>query len=67
MNNYIVRIYRHKEDDPQSLFGVVEDVESNGREPFHSYDDLWKILNRAKKRGPGRGKKKGNPLGDMEK
>ena len=45
MDNYIVRIYRRKRDDPRVLVGVVEEVGTKGKKAFIDLDDLWKILN----------------------
>ena len=45
MDNYIVRIYRRKRDDPRVLVGVVEEVGTKGKKAFNDLDDLWKILN----------------------
>ena len=45
MDNYIVRIYRRKRDDPRVLVGLVEEVGRKGKKAFNDLDDLWKILN----------------------
>ncbi len=45
MDNYIVRIYRRKRDDPRVLVGLVEEVGTKGKKAFNDLDDLWKILN----------------------
>ncbi len=45
MDNYIVRIYRRKRDDPRVLVGVVEEVGTKGKKAFIDLYDLWKILN----------------------
>jgi len=45
VDNYIVRIYRRKRDDPRVLVGVVEEVGTKGKKAFNDIDDLWKILN----------------------
>ena len=45
MDNYIVRIYRRKRDNPRVLVGVVEEVGTKGKKAFNDSDDLWKILN----------------------
>jgi hypothetical protein len=43
--NYVVRIYRFKENNPRSLVGVVEEVGIKGKKAFTNYDELWEILN----------------------
>jgi len=45
VDNYIVRIYRRKRDDPRVLVGLVEEVGRKGKKAFNDLDDLWKILN----------------------
>ena len=45
MDNYIVRIYRRKRDDPRLLVGLVEEVGTKGKKAFNDLDDPWKILN----------------------
>jgi hypothetical protein len=57
VENYIVRIYRFKEDMPRHLVGVVEEVGVKGKKAFNNYDELWEILNAQKKR-EGHEKKK---------
>jgi len=42
--NYVVRIYRFKENNPRSLVGVVEEVGVKGKKAFTTYDELWEIL-----------------------
>jgi hypothetical protein len=49
VENYIVRIYRFKEDMPKHLVGVVEEVGVKGKKAFNTYDELWEILNSRKK------------------
>jgi hypothetical protein len=46
--NYIVRIYRFKENNPRHLVGVVEEVGVKGKKAFTNYDELWDILNLPK-------------------
>ena len=43
MEDFIVRIYRRKEENG-GLFGVVEEVGVEGRTPFRSMEDLVQIL-----------------------
>ncbi len=45
MDNYIVRIYRRKKNNPRVLVGLVEEVGTKGKKAFNDLDDLWKILN----------------------
>ncbi len=53
MENYVVRIYRHKRNNPNRLVGVVEKVGDEGKKAFTNLDELWEILNPSKK-GSGR-------------
>ena len=46
---YIVRIYRSKKGKPRGIVGVVEQIGVKGRKAFSDYDELWEILNSAKK------------------
>jgi hypothetical protein len=48
--DYIIRIYRYEKNKPQSLVGVVEEVGKKGKKAFNTYDELWEILNSAKKK-----------------
>ncbi|MBM4306526.1 MAG: hypothetical protein FJ115_09065 [Deltaproteobacteria bacterium] len=47
-HDYIVRIYRFEKDKPRSLIGLVEEVGKKGKKGFHTYDELWEILNVTK-------------------
>ncbi|MBI5409203.1 MAG: hypothetical protein HZA14_07545 [Nitrospirae bacterium] len=49
MDNYVVRIYRHKKDNPNRLVGVVEKIGDEGKKAFTNLDELWQILNPSKK------------------
>lgn len=49
MDCYVIRIYREKPDDPRELVGVVERVGGQGREAFTNLDELWEILNPARR------------------
>jgi len=42
--NYVIRIYRFKENNPRQLVGVVEEVGVRGKKAFTNYDELWEIL-----------------------
>ncbi|MBM4340694.1 MAG: hypothetical protein FJ110_14270 [Deltaproteobacteria bacterium] len=41
----IVRIYRFEKNKPRNLVGLVEEVGKKGKKGFHTYDELWEILN----------------------
>ncbi len=46
MENYIIRIYRR--DNEQSIIaGIVEIVSTQEEKPFHTYEELLTILNKA--------------------
>ena len=49
-SDYIIRIYRYKKDKPQSFVGIVEEVGKKGKKAFTTFDELWGILNSAKKK-----------------
>lgn len=62
MESYVVRIYRRDKQDPQKIIGLVEMVESAGKEAFADFDELRRILsggheNNARKKGSEAGKK----------
>jgi hypothetical protein len=65
VENYIVRIYRFKEDRPKHLVGVVEEVGVKGKKAFNTYDELWEILNSRKKRVSHEKRKKREGLGEI--
>jgi hypothetical protein len=44
MENYIVRIYQRKEDDPYAYVGVVEEVGMKGKKAFTNVEELYEIL-----------------------
>jgi hypothetical protein len=44
MDNYIVRIYRRDLRDPERLVGVVENVERESQQRFHTAHELLAIL-----------------------
>ena len=44
MDSFIVRVYRYIGDDPQEITGLVEDVETQMKRPFHSTVELLNIL-----------------------
>ena len=44
MENYIVRIYRRDETDPEKMAGTFESVEKETRKAFTSLDTLVDLL-----------------------
>ncbi len=44
MDNYIVRIYRRDPRHPERLVGVVENVERESQQRFHTVHELLAIL-----------------------
>lgn len=58
MENYIVRIYRREKDGPQKFMGIVETVGEEGKKAFTHADELWEILNSARRPHRHRPKKK---------
>ena len=44
VENYIVRIYRREADDPASVVGIIECVESSVQVPFHGLGKLGDLL-----------------------
>ena len=48
LENYVLRIYRRKKNDPRILVGVVEEVGVEGKRAFSNLDELWSILNSSK-------------------
>jgi hypothetical protein len=44
MENYIVRIYRRDECQPDNIAGLVETAETGATQPFHSLSELTMIL-----------------------
>jgi hypothetical protein len=57
-DSYIVRIYRYEKDDPDRLVGLVEEVGIGRQRGFTCIEELWKILNTARK-GDRKGVAKG--------
>jgi hypothetical protein len=45
MEDYVIRIYRFKKDNPRAIVGLVETVGKKGRIGFTTMDELWEILN----------------------
>jgi hypothetical protein len=50
MDNYIVRIYRRDRRHPEQLVGLVENVEQESQQRFHTAHELLAILLES---GPG--------------
>ena len=44
IETYIIRIYRRDPVDPGRLTGLLESVERGTRSPFHTLNDLRKLL-----------------------
>jgi hypothetical protein len=44
MKNYIVRVYRVRHNDIDSVSGFIEDIESGQKEPFHNISKLQSLL-----------------------
>lgn len=44
MNSYIVRIYRCNGEESREIMGLVEEVATQVKIPFHSSSELLKIL-----------------------
>jgi len=49
MENYIVRIYKRKKDDPYAYVGVVEEAGGKGKKAFTNVEELYEILKPRKK------------------
>jgi hypothetical protein len=49
MENYIIRIYQRKEDDPYAYVGVVEEAGLKGKKAFTNVEELYEILKPKKK------------------
>jgi hypothetical protein len=45
---YVLRVYRH---DGGGMTGLIEQVETQERRPFHSAEELWRFLSTS---SPGR-------------
>jgi hypothetical protein len=51
MQNYVVRIYRASLGNLDSISGLIEDIESGQKEPFHSFSELKTLLAKSIGRG----------------
>lgn len=61
LDNYIVRIYRRDESDPDRIVGIVEDIGSNEQRSFTGFQELSRILAAAEGRS-SRKKREGLPV-----
>jgi len=41
---YIINIYRYEENEPDSLVGIVKDVEKGSTDKFNNINELWIAL-----------------------
>ena len=48
MNNYVLRVYRFDRRKPQTLVGLVEEVETRKKKAFTTVQELWDILSHPK-------------------
>lgn len=62
MENYIVRIYRRDCSNPEKVTGMLESVEQETRQPFHSIGALQLLLSAA----PAPGFLESRPTGNAE-
>jgi hypothetical protein len=44
MDNYIVRVYRRDSQHSEAVIGLVESVEAQEKQPFHSLEELCNIV-----------------------
>jgi len=44
MQTYVVHVYRRSPVDEDSISGILEDIESGQKEPFHSINELQTML-----------------------
>jgi hypothetical protein len=58
MDNYIVRIYRRDRRHPEQLVGLVENVEQESQQRFHTAHELLAILIESR---PGRRRARTEP------
>lgn len=47
---YVIRIYRHATGDPPQPIGMVEQVRDGKKAPFHTMEELWRILTQRRAR-----------------
>ncbi len=55
MESYIVRVYRRDKKDPHQLVGIVENAALGEQRPFHTLEELGRILTREEQQ---KGKKR---------
>ena len=63
MENYIVRIYDRNTRNPLQVTGILESVESETRQAFHTLDSLRDLLLQQ----PGQREADSRPSGDETK
>jgi hypothetical protein len=44
MESYVIRIYRRGEDNPDDVVGIIESVETGGKQAFKNMNELVRIL-----------------------
>ena len=49
LENYIVRIYKRRKDDPYAYVGVVEGAGIKGKKAFTNVEELYEILKPKRK------------------
>jgi len=52
MDIYIIRIYRRDDSEPGMIVGIVEEVGTNVKQRFSSFEELKKILYPTEGRTP---------------
>ena len=57
MDSYVIRIYRRGEDKADDVVGIVESVETGGKQAFKNMDELVRILSVPKRKSSPKGKK----------
>lgn len=58
VENYIVRIYRRVDGDPDHVIGMVERAETQEQRPFHSLSALKRLLSDPDTDTSGDGKRR---------
>jgi hypothetical protein len=49
-DTYVIRIYRQTSGDPPQPVGMVEQIRGGKKTPFHTMEELWRILTRSRSR-----------------
>ena len=57
MESYVIRIYRRGEDKTDDVVGILESVETGGKQAFKNMDELVRILSVPKRKSSPKGKK----------